>query len=333
MDPMIFTQAIPRLRVLETRLLDRTKLERMSEASSKDEVFKLLGETEYSNILGNIKKFEDYEEILSIELNRVYKSIYEISPVRSIVDVMSIKYDYHNLKVLIKGKYLNKDFSNILIPVGRVELTKLKNYIETEYYRDFNKVMRKTLESVIKDFEEKKDPQNIDIIFDKGLYEELKELDKEIGDKFLHSYITSLIDLTNLKTLLRVRKQNKGRDFFGNVMILGGSIDKDKLFSLLTDAPENISTKLSYTNYKDILKIGIESYVKEGTSTVFEKLSEDYIMELMKKAKYVSFGLEPIIAYIYAKETEIKLLRIIMVGKLNNISEELIKERLREAYV
>ncbi|MBL4932350.1 V-type ATP synthase subunit C [Clostridium paridis] len=333
MDPMIFTQAIPRLRVLETRLLDRTKLERMSEASSIDEVFKLLGETEYSNIVANIKKFEDYEEILSIELNRVYKSIYEISPVRSIVDVMSIKYDYHNLKVLIKGKYLNKDFSNLLIPVGRIELSKLKNFIETEYYRDFNKVMRKTLESVIKDFEEKKDPQNIDIIFDKGLYEELKELDKEIGDKFLHSYITSLIDLTNLKTLLRVRKQNKGRDFFGNVMILGGSIDKDKLFSLLTDAPENISTKLSYTNYKDILKIGIESYVKEGTSTVFEKLSEDYIMELMKKAKYVSFGLEPIIAYIYAKETEIKLLRIIMVGKLNNISEDLIKERLREAYV
>ena len=36
---------------------------------------------------------------------------------------------------------------------------------------------------------------------------------------------------------------------------------------------------------------------------------------------------------IYAKETEIKLIRIIMVGKLNNVAEEVIRERLRDSYV
>jgi V/A-type H+-transporting ATPase subunit C len=56
-------------------------------------------------------------------------------------------------------------------------------------------------------------------------------------------------------------------------------------------------------------------------------------MKLIRDAKYVTFGPEPILAYIYAKESEIKNLRIIMVGKINNIPSEVIRERLREVYV
>lgn len=333
MDSMVFTQAIPRIRVLETKLLDKTKLERIIDSSSGEEALKILGETEYSNVMGNVKRIEDYEEILSSELKRVYKLLYEISPIKSVVDVMSIKYDYHNIKVLIKEKILNKDFSNMLVPVGKVDISKLKNAIDNDYYRDLNSVMRKYIEEVFKDYENTKDPQRIDIILDKGMFEELLVLDKEIEDKFLHKYITTLIDTTNLKTLLRVKKQGKGREFFSEVLILGGTIDKDKLFALLNDSAENISSKLSYTDYSEILKSGIEAYVKNGSSALFEKLSEDYIMKLMKNAKYVSFGIEPILAYVYAKETEIKLLRIIMVGKLNNIASEVIRERLRDSYV
>lgn len=126
MDSMVFTQVIPRIRVLETKLLDKTKLERIIDSSSGEEALKILGETEYSNVMGNVKRIEDYEEILSSELKRVYKLLYEISPIRSVVDVMSIKYDYHNIKVLIKEKILNKDFSNMLVPVGKVDISKLK---------------------------------------------------------------------------------------------------------------------------------------------------------------------------------------------------------------
>ena len=37
MDIMQFTQVIPRLRVLETRLLDKAKLDRMIDSKSADE--------------------------------------------------------------------------------------------------------------------------------------------------------------------------------------------------------------------------------------------------------------------------------------------------------
>ena len=90
---------------------------------------------------------------------------------------------------------------------------------------------------------------------------------------------------------------------------------------------------LSYSNYAEFIKSGIEDYTKTSSVSLLEKLVDNYIMDMMKNAKIIPFGVEPLLAYIYAKETEIKIIRIIMVGKLNNISGEVIRERLRDIYV
>ena len=57
------------------------------------------------------------------------------------------------------------------------------------------------------------------------------------------------------------------------------------------------------------------------------------IMDYVKSAKYIALTLEPLIAYLHAKETEIKTVRIIMTSKINDIDSDTIKERVREAYV
>ncbi|WP_032120828.1 V-type ATP synthase subunit C [Clostridium amazonitimonense] len=333
MDSMLFTQVIPRLRVLETRLLDRAKIDRMIDSDSAEDALKVLQESEYSTLMSNVKRAEDYEVILSAELKRVYKMLYDMTPEDSVVDIMSLRYDYHNIKVLIKGKLLEKDFSYMLISVGTLDINKLKYALDNESYRDLNPIMRKAIEEALEDFSTSKNPQKIDIILDKYLFMHQLSLSKDIEDKFLEKYLKYLIDLTNIKTLLRVKKQQNTRDFLNNTIIEGGYVDRDRLNSLYNDSVENIAGKLAFTDYSEVLKAGIEAYSKTGSINLFEKLSENFIMNFMKKAKYISFGLEPLIAYIYAKENEIKLIRIIMVGKLNNIPSEVIRERLRDNYV
>ncbi|WP_297629778.1 V-type ATP synthase subunit C [uncultured Clostridium sp.] len=333
MDSMMFTQVIPRLRVLETRLLDKSKIDRMIDGDSGNEALKVLQESEYGNVMTGIKRAEDYEEILSNELKRVYALVYSASPSKSLIDIMSLKYDYHNIKVILKGMFLKKDFSNMLIPVGKMELSKLKYMIENNSLRDLPKRMKEGVIAASEDFEVNKDPQRTDIILDKYMFIELNDIRKELNHKFIDKYIRVLIDSTNLKTLLRVKKQNKGRDFLEEVIIEGGSIDKDVLKALLTDSVENIATKLGHTDYAEMLREGIEEFTKTNSASLLEKLVDNYIMKLMKEAKFIPFGPEPVLAYVYAKETEIKVVRIIMVGKLNNIATEVIRERLRDIYV
>ena len=296
MDSMQFAQVIPRLRVLETRLLDKAKIDRMIDGDSANEALKVLQESEYANVMTGVKRAEDYEIVLSKELKRVYELMYDISPEKSLVDLMAIKYDYNNLS-------------------------------------DLPSFMRSGIEKAKEVFEGTTDPQQIDIILDNSMFEEMKEISKELNDRFVDKYVSALIDLTNLKTLLRVKKQNKARDFLQQVIINGGAIGEDTLVALLNDAPENISNKLTFTDYSEVIKSGLEDYIKTGSSSLLEKLIDNYIMDMMREAKFIPFGVEPLLAYIYAKETEIKVVRIIMVGKLNNISGEVIRERLRDIYV
>lgn len=333
MDVMQFTQAISRIWVLETRLLDKGKIDRMIDAPSANDVLRIINETEYSNVSSNVKRAEDYEEILSAELSRVYNLLYEISPVKEIVKIMSLKYDYHNIKVLLKAKALRKDLSNILIKLGDLDIQEIKRKIDGENYKNINGTLGKGIAEAMAVFKETNDPQKIDFIMDKYMFIELLEINKSLNYRFIDDLVKAMIDSTNIKTLLRVKKQNKGREFANQVIYEGGAIDKDRLIGLLNESPENIMNKLQSTIYSDMIKKGFEEYIKTGSTNLLEKLSDNYIMDLMKKSKLVSFGPERLFAYIYAKETEIKILRIIMVAKLNNITSEVIRERLRDIYV
>lgn len=305
----------------------------MVDSKSAEEVIRILQETEYANVMSDVKRSEDYEFMLSSELKRVYEEMYDMSPSKSLIDIMTIKYDYHNVKVILKGMFLEKDFSNMLIPVGKTDVNRMKVSIDTNSLSDFEPIMRKAIEETIEDFNAKKDPQRIDIILDKYMFEEMKEIAKSLDDSFIEKYVKALIDLTNVKSLLRIKKQNKGREFLLSVVIDGGAIDNETLVSLLNDSAENIPSKLSHTNYEYVLRDGVEEYLKTGSAGLLEKLIDNYIMDMMKDAKMIPFGGEPLLAYIYAKETEIKVIRIIMVGKLNNITGEVIRERLRDIYV
>lgn len=165
------------------------------------------------------------------------------------------------------------------------------------------------------------------------MFKELDEIKKSLNYKFTDKLVNAMIDSTNVRTLLRVKKQGKGREFASEVLVTGGSISKDTLVAIINETPENIISKLSTSIYSDLIKEGVESYIATNSANLLEKLSDNYIMDLMKSGKLVTFGPERILSYIYAKETEIKIIRIIMVGKLNNITEEVIRERLRDIYV
>ena len=49
--------------------------------------------------------------------------------------------------------------------------------------------------------------------------------------------------------------------------------------------------------------------------------------------KYNAFSVGPVIAYVIARQNEIKTVRIILTGKQNDLPDDSIRERVREMYV
>lgn len=331
MDRMDYGQSVVTIRILEKRLLTRNRLERMIEAQTPEEVLKLLGETEYSQDMADIHGSHDYEIILKRETERVFSIVRNMIKNTGIVDVLSLKYDYHNLKVLLKSKITGKDFSSLLMQAGTIDASKFKVKFETQS-NDLPQEIIEAIDEVQKDFEENHNPQRIDIIVDKHYFRNLSRLAKEIDVKVITDYVEGLIDFQNMITLFRVQKQKRDARFLETVIFEGGTISKNKIVASINDNTDTILNKFKKEKLGTYLVKGLEAFSETKRLSELEKISDNYLMELNKESKYVVFGPEPLFTYLVAKEREINAVRMIMVSKINNISSDKIRERLRETY-
>ena len=331
MDRMDYGQSVVTIRILEKRLLTRNRLERMIEAETPEEVLKLLGETEYSQDMADIHGSQDYEIILKRETERVFSIVRNMIKNTGIVDVLSLKYDYHNLKVLLKSKITGKDFSSLLMQAGTIDASKFKAKFESQS-NDLPQEIVEAIDEVQKDFEENHNPQRIDIIVDKHYFRNLSRLAKEIDIKVITDYVEGLIDFQNMITLFRVQKQKRDARFLETVIFEGGTISKNKIVESINDNTDTILNKFKKEKLGTYLVKGLEAFSETKRLSELEKISDNYLMELNKESKYVVFGPEPLFTYLVAKEREINAVRMIMVSKINNISSDKIRERLRETY-
>lgn len=331
MDRMDYGQSVVTIRILEKRLLTRNRLERMIEAQTPEEVLKLLGETEYSQDMADIHGSQDYEIILKRETERVFSIVRNMIKNTGIVDILSLKYDYHNLKVLLKSKITGKDFSSLLMQAGTIDASKFKVKFESQS-NDLPQEIMEAIAEVQKDFEENHNPQRIDIIVDKHYFRNLSRLAKEIDVKVITDYVEGLIDFQNMITLFRVQKQKRDARFLETVIFEGGTISKNKIVASINDNTDTILNKFKKEKLGTYLLKGLEAFSETKRLSELEKISDNYLMELNKESKYVVFGPEPLFTYLVAKEREINAVRMIMVSKINNISSDKIRERLRETY-
>jgi V/A-type H+-transporting ATPase subunit C len=101
----------------------------------------------------------------------------------------------------------------------------------------------------------------------------------------------------------------------------------------LDEPYERILESLSYSRYDDVVNAGIQEFLKNSSLALFEKLVDDHLLRYIKLNKHNPFGIEPIVGYLAAKEGEVRLVRTVMVALANNVSQDRIRERLRELYV
>jgi V/A-type H+/Na+-transporting ATPase subunit C len=123
------------------------------------------------------------------------------------------------------------------------------------------------------------------------------------------------------------------REFLRKVLLKGGRLPFDRLLSLVDEPLESVITSLAMSDYSELASEGLREWIDHGSAARLEKLSDDYITTYLKRGKWTPFGPEPLIGYLWAKEMEIKNIRLVLVGKINKLPAEAIRERLRDGYL
>lgn len=328
MDRENFIQSSVRIRHAEKKLLTKQQLQRLADAKNLEDAIKLLNETSYSSELSKLDRPENYEQVLSEVLNKTYKEAMEISPDKSLVEILSCKYDYHNLKVLVKENILKEKFDSMYCMLDGNEIEAFR-----ELALKNDEGLSKDFKECLDFFETTKDPQDIDIFIDKKYFEKVLSLAEEFKLEMITEYFKAMIDFINLRTFIRCRKQNQVKETLEKVLIKGGDVETDKILDMFYEDIEILPVKLKAYKIGRVLSKIVEEYKNTNSLNSFEKSMDDYLVEIVRKAKSIHYGAEVIFSFLFAKELEIKNLRLILVGKVNGLSADFIKERLREVYV
>lgn len=326
-----YTFACARIRANERNLLNREKLVGMIEARTMEDACKTLQEAGYGG--GDVIQPTAYEKALDAESAEVYEFIRSIAPDSEEFRIFRYPTDYHNIKTLLKAEITGGDVRGILMEGGSIAPDTMSILVKERNYMALTPHMKAAIEESVETHARTHDPQVVDLICDRECYADISEAAKASGSDFVEGYVRLLIDTINLKTFARAREMKQPWGYFGGVFLAGGSIG-EKVFVAGYDEPyQQFAARLIPYGLTEAMEGGGTELKESGGFTSLEKLCDDALVRYVKDAKYISFGIEPLVAYVVARQMEIKSARIILAGKKAGIDSQLLRERVRETYV
>lgn len=318
-----------RVRAMENRLLGRERRERMIEARTDEEALKILTECGYAE-----------PENLSVPaLNRVltearaglFADLRSAVPQPALVEVFQIKYDYHNLKALVKAEALGEEADRLLMPGGRYAPQALAEAYRRGALGDYPECLRRAAEQARETLNASGDPQAADLLLDRACYEEMAAAAKESGSAFLQGYVRLAVDAANLRTAVRCQRMGAGNELLAESLLPGGSVEPR---AVAAAKGGELARRFAGTPLEGAAELGAGLTAPgSGTLTAFETSCDNALNSYLSQAKRVAFGEAPVVAFLCAREAEATAIRTILAGRKAGLSGDAIRERMRESYV
>lgn len=329
-----YAYATARIRAIENKMLTPQRLERLIEAPTADDAVKILTELGYGSggTDGAPNAANAYEGLLSYEMKKVYELLEKIMPLPGITALFKRRSDYLNAKTVLKAEFLGNETPAMLSNAGNIEPALLSRTISERKLADIPEILGRAVLESVEEYGRSSDPQEIDFILDKAMYANMKKDARDLGDPYVAELVGMLEDTANIRIFIRAKFLKKSSDFLAQSLMEGYSIPKKIYLDNADKALDSFFDSLRFTPASDFTG-KLRELVKNGQDiSGVEKFLDNRLMEYVRKSKYVAMGVQPVVAYLFFKEAEIRNVRLIITGKINKISQAAIRERLRAGY-
>ena len=288
------------IRALEARLLTRSHFDRL--ISSKFNGFRtVLSDSPY---IGQ----DDITEGFALEEKKVGVFLRKYCQHEDIIKFIDWPQQIHNMKVKLKqgGDGLLYDQ-----PVNEVE--------------EWPEIVEETERFTIS-----KDPFILSTNLDKILCKYLSLTAKTMP--FFNDYFQLYFDLENIRSFFRARQFENTRELFNQVFIDYGSLSRSMFLNNITDSYDTLAKHFFTTPYVSLLERG-GTYIEQKNSFLrLERMCEEIKLRFLLTARHMTFGVEPLYTYYQFKLEEIKKLRQVYWGKLNEVPIDDLKESIPDVW-
>ena len=339
MDNTTFAQSVAWIRVLETKLLSENELERMVLAKDAEDAYKILNETDYSTYIGD--DVYNFQDVINAGLKESKELVEKIVPYKDVFNILWFRYDFHNMKVMLKAKNSGKNFEDVALycyKFGAVDSDRIKKFVidgEDAGFgldEEFEKFLKESVKLAQAEYEKTGDPQMIDIVLDKRFCWIINDLSEKSGNEFLDEFTNKYIDLKNIELFMRLKIQGREEELLEKGFIEGGTLEKYRFTDSFRKDIADFAESMKHTDYADIIRDAVKGYEEDKSFVKLDKLSYDHLNNYIQSAKRMSLGPEPVFAYFWAKKNNAQVIRSVMVGKLNDVEPENIRKMIRNLY-
>ena len=300
-----YIYAVARIRAKELSCFSSSTLEQLMACKTYDECVRMLNEKGW----GSGSAGQTPESLLEGERNKTWEQLRELVEDMSVFDVFLYANDYHNLKAAIKEKYAPIQGVDIYNPNGTIDPAVFRRAVEEHDFSSLPSEMAAVADEALAILRETGDGQLCDVVVDKAALQ-------------AHTVATA-----DIKIAVRCQKTGKSLEFVRRALVACDTLDVGRLAQASVESLGAIGDYLSGTCY-----VGAVEALNQSASA-FERWCDNRLIEKIQPQKYETTTVSPLAAWLLARENEIKTVRILLSGKRNGLSDDAIRERLREMYV
>lgn len=325
-DDWQYTFAAAQVRVLGTLMLSRATLLDIVNAEDFEQAVELLAGGEYALSVGE-RSSADLERLLKerrTEARKIFTALMIDEPT---VELIRSRDDFANMRLALRrtltGKPLGTDYSDD----GNVEVEIFEQVFEEENYNLLPYHMQEAIERAVLGYYQNKEIRQIDYAIDAYQAEHNIKKAQELKSAFLLELFRMQIDLTNIRTMLRLKfTESEHR----NVFLEGGYVEQQRLKHAMDIGHEAIAPLFFATPYYEVLERGVSYFVANNSFLKLEQHCEEHLIGFLRTTSQITAGPQPVIAYLLMKENEIRTVRFLLTAKRNQLDTRLILDRLGE---
>lgn len=318
-----YTYAVARIRALEVSMFSNSTIDQLIACQNYDQCIQFLAEKGW----GDSETSADAEAMLTREEEKIWEVTNALSIDMEKFDVLSYPKLFHNLKAAIKEVCTEEMNRNIFYEDVSISGNEMVDIVKEKNFVRLPKSMQAAAAEAYDTLLHTRDGQLCDVIIDKAALDAIYEAGKAAKDDIIRDYAESTVAVADIKIAVRSQKTAKSIEFMKRAMAECDSISVDQLSKAALSGMDAIKEYLLGTAYAE----GAEALAESPSA--FERWCDNRIIQTISPQKYKAFTIGPIVAYVLARQNEIKTVRIILSGKQNDLPEDSIRERVREMYV
>ncbi|MBQ6774785.1 MAG: V-type ATPase subunit [Synergistaceae bacterium] len=310
---------------MENHILDSAFFSRLIDSAGIDEALKALGETSYSQWISGAANFD---KAIDSEILATCEELARFVPDKELIDIFRLPYDFHNVKVLLKGLFKVRGGESegrrydLLSKLGTIDVDELTNAIETEEYGFLPYGLTDLIPQCWQLWDQTKNAQAVELLIDHQMFKAMLNLAEGLKMADVIQWVKFKIDAENLRSAIRLARMKydsaKALAFFHE----GGTIRPDDMAKLLNEPQETWSRILSYTDIGKVLGSLQESGDMKIALSDVSKSLDDYLIQVLENAKYSMDAPANVLLFLLTKEAEARNMRVALVCVAGGLDKE-----------